>query len=61
MSEIQVTERITMEEETITKTASDLSGVEVLVLDLCEPDVGVLICGLAEAALSASLSSALVF
>lgn len=59
---IQITDRIKMEKETSTRTVSDLSsGVELLVLDLREPDVGVLIWGLAEAALSALLSSALVF
>lgn len=59
---IQITDRIKMEKEISTRTVSDLSsGVELLVLDLREPDVGVLIWGLAEAALSALLSSALVF
>lgn len=56
-----ITYRITVEKEISTKMVSDLSGVEVLVLDLCEPDVGILIWGLAEVVLSALLSSALVF
>lgn len=59
---IQIIDRIKMEKGTSTNMASDLSsGVEVLVLDLRDPDVGVLIWGLAEVALSALLSSALVF
>lgn len=55
------TDRITLEKEIGTKLAPDLSGVEVLVLDLCKPGTGDLIWGLAEVEPSALLSSALVF